>query len=278
MTERGENERGENERGENERGENERGKKGRSVQTDELRGGARAERGARAGYGKARGVLVAALAAVLVLAQAADGTTARAQCPDGAELCNRVGADGKGILAGGILGAEIGFMIPAIIVGAGVREFDEAWAYIVFPVAFAGLGALGGYFALEDPTTMNDMGVVQQGFPEVAVAMLAVSIALIVPTFVGVLALTAYSPGADDGAGASGDEDAGAGGEPDESPEQSALRRTLAGGPGLLRFDRGQVLLGVPMVGGAPTFTAEETARTGLVGQDVRVPVVSGVF
>ncbi len=235
---------------------------------------------------------IALLAAALMLGQAmVDARPASAQCPMGATLCNRVGADGKGILAGGILGAEIGFMIPAIMVGAGVREMDEAWAYILFPVAFAAGGAVAGYFALEDPQQMDAGGMVtQQGFPEVAVALLAVGIALIVPTFVGVLALTAYNPGADDGQGASGDEDAADDAEggsdapaneavPEESPEQSALRRTLAGGPGLLRFDRGRPLLGVPMVHGAPSFTQEEQEHGGLVNaQDVRVPLVSGVF
>ncbi|MGE0786144.1 MAG: hypothetical protein AB7S26_10675 [Sandaracinaceae bacterium] len=241
--------------------------------------------------------LAAVFLAAILAVQAVDVGSASAQCPMGAPLCNQVGADGKGILAGGILGAEIGFMIPAIFVGAGVREFDEAWAFIVFPVAFAAGGAVAGYFALEDPTTMDAAGMVtQRGFPEVAVALLAVSIALIVPTFVGVLALTAYNPGATDdgGQGASGDEDAAdedaaddGGGDSndavrDESSDETAaaMRRVLAGGPGLLRFDHGQPLLGVPMVYSSPTFTPEEQRRAGLNGnaQDLHVPVVSGVF
>jgi len=227
---------------------------------------------------------VAGLTAALVLGQAfMDAGPVHAQCPMGASLCNRVGADGKGILAGGIIGAEIGFMIPAIIVGAGGRELDEAWAYILFPVVFAGGGAVAGYFALEDPTSVDmATGTVQQGFPEVAVALLAVGIALSVPTFVGVLALTAYSPGAsDDAQGATGDEDAedAGGADEGESPEASAYRRVLAGGPGFLRFDQGHPLLGVPMVYSAPTFTQEEQERAGLTNaQDLVVPVVSGVF
>lgn len=231
--------------------------------------------------------LVAGLTAALLLGQAfADAAPAEAQCPMGAMLCNRVSADVKGTLAGGIIGAEIGFMIPAIIVGAGARELDEAWAYILFPAVFAAGGAVAGYFALEDPTTTDMMGTVQRGFPEVAVALLAVGIALIVPTFVGVLALTSYSPGADDGdrQGASGDEDAAEGEETgasdsEESEAANAMRRVLAGGPGLLRFDEGRPLLGLPMVYGAPSLTQEEQQHLGVTGgQDVRVPLVSGVF
>lgn len=201
--------------------------------------------------------------------------------------CNRVGADGKGILAGGILGAEIGFLTAAIIVSSLSYEdrqgIDEWWWYALWGVPLAAGGAVAGYFALEDPTGMDDMGRTTQGFPEVAVVLLAVGIAAIVPTFVGVLALTAYSPGADDGggSGATGDEDAAEdeGGGDEESARQSAIQRMLAGGPGLLRFDRGQLLLGLPMVHSAPTFTLEEQEHMGLAGsQDMRVPLVSGVF
>ena len=220
--------------------------------------------------------LLALLLAALVLGQAAQS---EAQCAAGTEMtCNRVGADGKGILGLGIIGAEIGFMIPALIVSAGVRELDEWWAYVLFPVLGATGGAVAGYFALEEPNG----GV---GFPEVAVAMFAVGMALIVPTFVGVLALTSYGPGPSDGGGqgATGEEDADAPGaaepEADESAQSSAVRRTLAGGPGLIRFDRSAVLLGVPMVHSRDSFTSEEREHMNL-GQmaDLNVPIVSGVW
>lgn len=231
---------------------------------------------------------IAVLTTALVFAQALGTSEARAQCTPG-ETCVTVGADAKGALGGGILGAEIGFMIPALIVYAGARELDEWWSWVLFPALGAVGGALAGYYGLEDPTTMTDSGMIQRGFPEAAVAVLAVSMALIVPTFVGVLALTSYNPGEDTGGqGASGDEDAPPDDAGDEAPSneatrdeatQSALRRTLAGGPGLIRFDRGQLLLGVPMVHSADTFTREERAHMQL-GQsaDIRVPVVSGVF
>ena len=221
--------------------------------------------------------LVAGLAAVLVVSQALVSTPgALAQCTMPTPTCSTVGATAKGALGGGILGVEIGFMIPAIIVGAGARELDEAWAYILFPVVFGALGAIGGYYALED----SNIG------SEPAVVVLAISMALIVPTFVGVLALTAYTPGPDTGGqGATGDEDAADEGTSDtidegqDSEEQSALQRTLAGGPGLFRYDRGQLLLGIPMVHTRPSYTPEEQEHMHLEQQaDLNIPLVSGVF
>lgn len=222
--------------------------------------------------------------ALAVAFGAVETSTAEAQACDPMATpmtCNLVGADGKGLLGGMILGAEIGFMTNALIVHAGVRELDEWWAWILFPSIGAAGGALAGYFALEDP----NMG---QGFPEAAVAVFAISMALIVPTFVGVLALTAYNPGPDDGGGgASGEDDAEVEAPAeDETPSatpdqaaQSARARVLAGGPGLLRFDRGSILLGLPMISSADSFTREERAHMALPQSvDLRVPVVSGTF
>lgn len=217
-------------------------------------------------------IVVSGLVAALVVSQAFSAPAALAQCTP-SPTCVQVSPTGKGALGGGIIGVEIGFMIPAIIVGAGARELDEAWAYILFPVVFGALGAIGGYYGFEE----SNIGA------EPAVALLAIGMALIVPTFVGVLALTAYTPGADTGgSGATGEEDAadeGTSDAVDGTDEQSALQRTLAGGPGLFRFDDGQLLLGVPMVHTRPTYTAEEQEHMRLEQQtDLNIPLVSGVF
>lgn len=238
---------------------------------------------------------IAGLAALIALApEAFAPRQAQAQCTPSVR-CVTVGADGKGILGMGIIGAEIGFMLPAIIVGAGARELDEWWAYVLFPVVFAAGGAVAGYFLLEEPTQVIGAGTPTarriNGYPEAAVAVLAVGMALIVPTFVGVLALTSYSPGAGEGAasGATGEEDAADDGEEPSADEPandavrdeeaSALRRTLAGGPGLFRYDEGQLLLGIPMAYATDSFTQEERDHMRLSGStDYIVPVVSGVF
>lgn len=226
---------------------------------------------------------LAGLVSLLVLASATfDASRAAAQCPPDmmTPTCNRVGTDGKGLLGGLILGAEIGFITNALVVNAGVRELDEWWAWTLIPAVTAAGGALGGYYGLEDATQADGT----RGFPEAAVAVFAVSMALIVPTFVGVLALTSYSPAPDSGAGATGDEDAvdeapPPEGNPDAELARSAHERVLAGGPGALRFDRGRLLLGLPMISTADSFTSEERAHLHLpTSSDVRIPLVSGVF
>ena len=52
-------------------------------------------------------------------------------------------ADFKGMIGLGLIGAELGFVVPAL---AGARD---TWVYIVFPVLGAGGGAVAGYFLLE---------------------------------------------------------------------------------------------------------------------------------
>ena len=179
---------------------------------------------------------VVVLAGLLVAAQAvATAPRAQAQCDVASPTCNLVSADVKGRSPGGFSGRRIGFMIPAIIIGAGAHELDEVWAWIVFPVAFAAIGAVVGYFTLEDPQTgVNSAGQPVRGFPEVSVALLAISMALVIPTFVGVLALTSYGPEPEPGAsGATGDEDADDdGGTPanDSADETQGRHRSCDGG------------------------------------------------
>jgi hypothetical protein len=86
-------------------------------------------------------------------------------------------ADFKGSIGGGLIGAELGFVIPAL---AGARD---AWAFIVFPVIGAAGGAVGGYFLLE-----------KGDHAEAAVATLVAGMALVVPALVVTLAATAYEP------------------------------------------------------------------------------------
>jgi hypothetical protein len=231
---------------------------------------------------------------------------ALAQCSTG-DSCTIVRPDGKGIIGLGLIGAELGLIIPAI---AGIR--DEWWPYLVFPLIGAVGGGIGGYF-VEQATQPFDA--------EVDVALMAIGMVLIVPTIVGTLALTAYQPPteasdsdedyepedistSEDSVEATHDESAptdaapaesGSGGEFDESGSTSGttsrredaasrMRAMMAGGRGIVRFVLGEsggdrMSLAVPMIYSASSYTAEERARMLLNPQsDLIVPVVSATF
>jgi hypothetical protein len=83
----------------------------------------------------------------------------------------------KGKIGLGLLGAELGVAIPAII---GV---DAWWAYLVFPVAGAAGGAILGHVWLDNGN-----------HAELSVVFLTASMALVIPTLVLAAAATAYDP------------------------------------------------------------------------------------
>lgn len=206
----------------------------------------------------------------------------------------------KGVIGLGLFGAELGFAIPAL---AGM---DQTWAFIVFPIAGAGLGATVGYFALETGTT--DLAVAN-------VAVLAISMALIIPTMVITLSATAYDPddeaaveqeaedtggpvqaedyevgGGAAGGGAAGTTE-GAAPAPEAAPPAPAPQGRLhQHGPhraqrdprddGFVRVNGDGVFLGVPSVATVPTYSLEEMQRLGLREQrsEVRVAVFSATF
>jgi len=95
-----------------------------------------------------------ALAAVISLSTAA--RTAEAQ--------NDLSATPKGTIGLGLVGAELGLIIPS------VSGLNEIWALTVFPVVGAAGGALAGYFALDKP-----------GREKGSVAALVVGLAGVIP-------------------------------------------------------------------------------------------------
>lgn len=227
-----------------------------------------------------RAFFVRCFAVVIVGATLALASSGMA--PERAEAqVSQVEAVPKGAIGLGLLGVELGLIVPAI---AGARDW---WPYLVFPILGGAGGAVGGYFM--------DVEMDRANTPEVSVAMLAIGMALLVPTIIGTLALTAYSPPTEaqdadedmeyqeqgeDSVEAVQDETSAA---PAEETQQSRLeqrvRALYAGGPGFLRFHRGAVLLGVPLVANLPRFTTEELQRLNIQqASDVIVPVVSAQF
>jgi hypothetical protein len=115
----------------------------------------------------------AALATTVLFAVAATTTPARqarAESPD-------VSPDGKGIVGGALLGAEV------VTITEGLASVHPGWAYAVGAAIGAGGGATGGYF-------------VEQASHDgrVPVYMLAGGLALVIPAIVLILNGTRYVP------------------------------------------------------------------------------------
>jgi hypothetical protein len=156
-------------------------------------------------------------------------------------------ADFKGAIGLGLIGAELGFVIPAL---AGARD---AWPYIVFPVLGAAGGALAGYYWLERG----------EGEPELAVAALVAGMALALPATVVTLAAMAYEPDT----------------ELRPTAAQRSARAAAAAGPGLLRLSERGVLVAPPAVAVESSIGVREALRTGARrSRGMRVALFSGVF
>lgn len=236
---------------------------------------------------------VAACTALTLAAQSAMPSHASAQTCTGS-ACTPVRPDGKGIIGLGLLGGEIGLIVPAIIQNA--AHTNEWWPYLVFPLVGIGAGIGGGY-ALEQAT---------QNQPEVDVGILIGAMVLIIPTIVGTLALASYTPPAesadadedmavddtssdgdsveavqDDGSSSSAAPDTSSSSSGGTSMLPTTAHDAVAGGAGIVRFDTDghRILLGVPVLGAIARYSAEELASLHVQQQyDVNVPVVSATF
>ncbi|MEZ4255906.1 MAG: hypothetical protein R3A78_09375 [Polyangiales bacterium] len=218
----------------------------------------------------------------------------------------------QGTVGLGLIGAEVGLMIPAL------ADMDGAWPYIVFPVALGAGGGVAGYFLIDDNNHVN-----------AGVAVLATGVALIIPAVVTALALTAYDPDDDESLTSSkakvlkdkdfGDADAEdqenaqpsapapteqgapaaetpateaapAEPAPSESPPPAtetpsvgapqSRNRVLDGGFGLVRYSStGAVKVGVPIVSVGSVYSASDVQRYGVRQQtEVQVPILTGTF
>ncbi|MDD9942147.1 MAG: hypothetical protein OXU20_13965 [Myxococcales bacterium] len=104
---------------------------------------------------------------------------------DAASPTAELSASPEGMIGLGLIGAEIGMLVPAI---AGV---SDTWAYLVFPTIGAAGGAVAGIFLLQDGSPTPAGGV---GSPELAVAAFAVGLTGLIPALVVTMAATAYDP------------------------------------------------------------------------------------
>lgn len=87
-----------------------------------------------------------------------------------------VSASGKGIVGGGLLGAEV------VMLGEAAFHAKSGWAYLIGGVAGAGGGVALGYYAEQNADS------------KVSLYMFAGGVALVIPTVVAALSAAAYSP------------------------------------------------------------------------------------
>ena len=186
--------------------------------------------------------------AVVCLGLAVHPRVAQAQ----AHVDDRVPADFKGAVGLGLVGAELGAVIPALV------GMDATWAYLVFPAVGAAGGAVAGYFLLDDP-----------GHVKASVITLTAGMALVIPALVATLALTAYSPGDDEQPNA-GSVRVGPGPRRQlaaraQHDARTRLRHRAAAGAGLLRLSDGELALSAPGVAIVPGPRAVDGMSMALV-------------
>jgi hypothetical protein len=175
----------------------------------------------------------------------------------------QVDATPKGTIGLGLVGAELGFVIPA---AAGL---DEVWSLTVFPIVGAAGGATAGWFLIDN-----------NGESEIAVGTLAFGMAMIVPSMVLTLSATAYDPD-DETRQIEGTPPQQPGGQEQQGapPGASRGRHIARAGPGALKLSSEGVLLGLPGLKVRPRYTREEMQRYGgNQATEVHFALVSGVF
>jgi len=192
-----------------------------------------------------------ALAAVMTLSAAPRAADAQAD----PAAYDQIRATPKGTIGLGLVGAELGLIIPS---AAGL---NEVWSLTVFPVVGATGGALAGYFALDKP-----------GRQKGSVAALVVGLAGVVPailvTVKGVRRerQDRWEPTPQI--------------EIRSEKEQRAFE-TAEAGPGLLRKTRSGFAASMPGVSFSRRGPASsETARLGELRDrtEMRLSLASGVF
>ncbi len=192
---------------------------------------------------------------------------------------DEVSPTGKGIVGGGLLGAEV----PVII--EGIAGVHSGWVYLISAVVGAGGGAVGGY-------------EIEKGSSDgmAPMYMLAGGLALVIPAVVLTLNATRYQPEE----GATEDRTPGPMAEPG-APGGSSITTTpgatppppppppppAAGTPvpppppqSLLDVHHGAFRLGVPVVDLRPSFTVAEAKAYGLRDNpaELRLPVLHVAF
>ena len=167
----------------------------------------------------------------------------------------------KGLFSVGVLGAELGFVVASAI------PVDHWWPYLVIPPVTTAGGAIAGHFLIDNQPSRRTA--------RASAALLAFSIALIVPTAVITVALGSYDPDDDDW---EDEEDFGAPGDAEAAAERRRRERLARSGDGAIRVSEAGVLLSLPSVHVTPLADPSDPAAAGMRGAEVQFSLVSGSF
>jgi hypothetical protein len=195
--------------------------------------------------------------------------------PERSALADNVSPDGKGIVGGGLLGAEL------VTIVEGIADVRSGWAYGIGAIVGAGGGAVGGYFVEQ-----------QSSDGKVPTYLLAGGLALIIPAIVLTLNGTRYRPqegATDDNVPASGPvANPGAPGAigPQAPAPPAASPPTSSSAPSdvmmplsLVDVRSGALRVGVPAVDVRPVFSATDLRQYGMHAQtEFRMPMLRVAF
>ena len=167
---------------------------------------------------------------------------------------NSVEATPKGTIGLGLVGAELGLIIPS------VSGLNEVWALTVFPIVGAAGGATAGYFALDKP-----------GREKGSIAALVVGLAGVLPAVL--VTVKGVRQERQDRWEPTPQIEIGS------EREQRAFELAEAG-PGLLRKSRSGLRVAIPGFSVSRVRNDAETAKLGGLRErtEIRLSLASGVF
>jgi hypothetical protein len=198
--------------------------------------------------------LVAALTAAAALAAPAP---AAAQRIDPTFEGSEISSTPKGTIGMGLIGAELGLVVPAL---AGLKGW---YWYVLFPAVGGVGGALAGWYVIDKP-----------GREKAAVAMLATGMALLLPALLVTAWKTSYDPGEDPTVVHS---ESLAEAKARERAREAGRRQRA--GAGVMRRSEDGWLLGAPGVSVTMAQTPKEQLLLGTAPPpEVHVPLLTGVF
>lgn len=186
-------------------------------------------------------------------------------------VTDSVSPDGKGIVGGALLGAEV------VNLTMGIIGVDRGWPYLVFGALGAAGGGIGGYFVEQNT----------RDAPEASLYMLAGGMALVIPTIVVSLNATMYKPPestitnepANNPPSPAGAPQPATPGAQTRRPQLRPLAKPEHFAFSLIDVYKGSVALALPAVDVRPVYSPREMWTYGVQqGTEVRVPVLYATF